>query len=723
MKKVFSFKKLSRKFAFIIFAFVVVVAGIVAFYMETRIMSEIERYIHLNFRHQINDLKIQSDLAFLDAVYGVAAMKSFVEANFDVAEYQADAGGYFDNKIKATMVGFVSNIIDNSDFVWAAYFAVHPDLAGYPLVNEVYFEKSDSGIVAPGAQSYEEYMQTDSEEMEWFYGAYKSAKPYWSSIYEWMDGTVMISYSEPVYVDGKIIGIAGVDISISDIEALVKNAKLYDTGFFIIKDIHGDFFESNEIIKGFNSAERNTLSSTAAANLENIFEVRVGDIGYYGTSTVLINDYELILMAPMREVDAEANASILRFIIIFTSALVIVLVVAFIIGNNISKPLVAISNFMRRAASSGDLATHDSDADLIGRYAQIKDETGQIIRDCFAFIEHVTHISKELETVAKGDLTADINMISDADVMGRSLRYMVDSLNSLFDEIGQSSAQVASGSKQIADGSQSLAQGATQQAASVEELSASVSDVARKTKENAEMAGRAAKLADTIKGNAEMGSRQMGEMMTAVKEINQASQNIQKVIKAIDDIAFQTNILALNAAVEAARAGQHGKGFAVVAEEVRSLAAKSAEAAKETDSLIANSMEKAEMGSRIAGETSTSLAQIVSGINESSDIITEIAKSSEEQSAGIDQINTGIDQVTQVVQQTSATAEESAAASEEMSGQSDMLKEMISQFKLKGGSVGRNRLPGAKDAGQKGIAAPKKAEYAPDFDNGNFGKY
>jgi methyl-accepting chemotaxis protein len=198
------------------------------------------------------------------------------------------------------------------------------------------------------------------------------------------------------------------------------------------------------------------------------------------------------------------------------------------------------------------------------------------------------------------------------------------------------------------------------------------------------MAERAAKLANDIKNSAEKGNHQMNEMMEAVKDINAASQNISKVIKSIDDIAFQTNILALNAAVEAARAGQHGKGFAVVAEEVRNLAAKSAEAAKDTERLIADSIEKAELGSRIADETAASLAEIVNGIGESSRLVSDIAKSSEEQSVGISQINQGIDQVAGVTQQNSATAEESAAASQEMSGQSLMLEEMISRFKLKG---------------------------------------
>jgi len=317
----------------------------------------------------------------------------------------------------------------------------------------------------------------------------------------------------------------------------------------------------------------------------------------------------------------------------------------------------------------------------------------------------------------KGNNNGHIEIVQDITEMIKKQKAEAE----LVDEIGRICSSFVNASRQISDGAQALAQGSTEQAASIQELSASITDIAEKTKANADMAGRATSLADTIMKNAEKGSHQMDEMTAAVKEINQASNSISKVIKVIDDIAFQTNILALNAAVEAARAGQHGKGFAVVAEEVRNLAAKSAEAAKDTGGLIANSMEKAELGARIADSTAASLTEIVAGINESSRIVGEIAKSSEEQSTGIAQINTGIDQVAHVVQQNSATAQESAASSTEMSGQSAMLEELIMQFQQKDGAK-RKKLQPPQNNPNEQLAMPAKSSYPPSSGE-DFGKY
>lgn len=415
---------------------------------------------------------------------------------------------------------------------------------------------------------------------------------------------------------------------------------------------------------------------------------------------------------------------LILIIVVLVIAVAVSIFFALYISGLISKPLTILTTFMNRAGSTGDIALSKEDASVLDVLSKSKDEVGQCIASTYKFVRHLFVIGKKLEMVANGDLTVEIKILSSNDTIGVSIQKMVGNLNEMFSEVYSSTAQVTVASKQVADGSQTLAQGSTEQAAIVEQLSSSVTEISQKTKENAEMAGKAATLANTIKGSAEKGSHQMDEMMAAVKDINDASHNISKVIKVIDDIAFQTNILALNAAVEAARAGQHGKGFAVVAEEVRNLAAKSASAAKDTGELISNTIEKAELGSRIAGETAVSLAEIVMGINESSQLVGEIANSSENQFAGISQINKGIDQVAQTIQQTSATAEESAAASEEMSGQAVTLEGLIAQFKLKDDATDRfRRLPPTGKSSQKQLAMFNESSYTQSGDNASKGKY
>jgi len=417
------------------------------------------------------------------------------------------------------------------------------------------------------------------------------------------------------------------------------------------------------------------------------------------------------------------NTVILIIVGLIVVSAAISIFLALYLARLISKPLILLSAFMKKAGASGDITLSPADVKNISSLAMVKDEIGQAIAGSASFVEHVSNIAKELETVAGGDLTHEITLLSDMDVMGKSLKQMLQNLNSMFSEIRASTSQVSTGSKQVADGALSLAQGSTEQAASIQELSSTISTIAEKTKENALTADKTASLSMTIKDSAEKGNRQMAEMITAVGEINEASKNISKIIKTIDDIAFQTNILALNAAVEAARAGQHGKGFAVVAEEVRNLASKSAEAAKDTGDMIQNSIDKAELGSHIAGETAASLLEIVTGINESSQLIAEIANASEQQTQGISQINIGIDQVAQVVQQNSATAEESAAASEEMSSQSDMLQQLITQFRLSESVEAYRDAPLGVKPAQKRLTMPKKTGYPPSNNTGDFGKY
>jgi len=287
--------------------------------------------------------------------------------------------------------------------------------------------------------------------------------------------------------------------------------------------------------------------------------------------------------------------------------------------------------------------------------------------------------------IADGDLNVIVEVESRDEVgqLALAFRKMSDNLNEIMGNIQIAADQVASGAKQISDLSVSMSQGATEQASSVEQLTASIEEIDSQTRQNAQTSNEANEIAEAAKQNALLGNNQMKEMLSAMDEINDASQNISKIIKVIDEIAFQTNILALNAAVEAARAGQHGKGFAVVAEEVRNLAARSANAARETTELIEGSIRKVEEGTKIAQETANALQSIVDDVARVSELISNIATASNEQAIGISQINQGIMQVSQVVQTTSANLEEGATTSEELSAQANLLQEQVNRFQLR----------------------------------------
>ncbi|MBU2514114.1 HAMP domain-containing protein [bacterium] len=407
------------------------------------------------------------------------------------------------------------------------------------------------------------------------------------------------------------------------------------------------------------------------------------------------------------------------YVVTVVIALILAMAVAFILIRSI---LSALFNCV-------ELAEKVSEGDFqVSLESQRKDELGKLMgamnKMAHMLRGAISSISKTMGHVSRGDfrysmseagMTGELIMIKD------SINKSIDMLSGTIAQVVTATEQVNSGADQISSASQSLASGTTEQAASLEEVSSSMSEVTSRVQANNENASQAAELATKTMGVADRGDTQMKDMLSSMNKINSSSADISKIIKVIDEIAFQTNLLALNAAVEAARAGKYGKGFAVVAEEVRNLAARSAEAAKNTTSLIENSVKEVESGVDNANKTAEVLSEITVGIAKVNDLVAEIAAASQEQSSNTNEISNALTQVNNVIQQNSSISEESASASEELSSQATELKAMMARFKLpdqKSGQEVKTEQPALEP-----VERVKQTPKMITLDDDDYGKY
>src|SRR5664280_1348666 len=333
------------------------------------------------------------------------------------------------------------------------------------------------------------------------------------------------------------------------------------------------------------------------------------------------------------------------------------------------------------AAREGDLSYRADAKSFHGKYQKIVQGFNDTIDAVMAPLEEASEV---LVKLAHRDLSARLQRDYKGyyDQIKRTINAVGKNLDKALQQVAIGAEQVASASVQISNGGQSLSQGASEQASSLEEISSSLQEMSSMTKQSTLNAKEAKGVADQARGSADRGVESMNRMSSAINQIKSSSAATAKIVKTIDEIAFQTNLLALNAAVEAARAGDAGRGFAVVAEEVRNLAMRSAEAAKNTANLIEEAVKNSENGVAINAEVLKNFQEIAEKTNKVSQVVAEIAAASDQQDQGISQLNRAVEQLNQLTQQNAANAEESASAAEEMSSQSEEMRSMVGGFKL-----------------------------------------
>lgn len=403
----------------------------------------------------------------------------------------------------------------------------------------------------------------------------------------------------------------------------------------------------------------------------------------YNTSVSIYNSATNKAEAFNSDSKSIINQSFMISIGFFALIIIVSIVIIVFIVRAITKPVSTLKNTAEKIANGElDVTITNNSGDEIGALSQAFNKTVVRLKD---YIKYINEIANILNQIADGDLDFVLNHSYDGEFkkIKDSLLNISASLNETLYKINSSAEQVANGSRQVSDTAQSLAQGSTEEASVVQELVATINSISDKVDTNADNANKAFEISENTNNNALSGRGQMNQVVDAMKDIQQNTNQIQVIVKTIEDIASQTNLLSLNASIEAARAGEAGAGFAVVANEIGKLADESGKATKDTIALIEKCIESTQKGSDIVSLASNSLNQIIEGVNESKSAVSSIKAASFEQSEALKQVVGGIEQVSTITQSNSAVSEESAATSQELSSQADVLKSLVGRFKLK----------------------------------------
>lgn len=493
--------------------------------------------------------------------------------------------------------------------------------------------------------------------------------------------------------DGSVRGVAAGDVQLEEISKMMAEVQIEETGGAFMTDAGARIVigapDEAMMAKSFDELQENPIYAAAVEWIDTKEEglhqaVVNGENMYYYLEWVPGCNWASVFYVPESEILAAANSLTTTLVIIAVCSCVILALLVFALVNKlVIKPVKKLDKAAQSIAD-GDLNTtvdyHSND-----EFGALSDNFGRTANQLHNYSAYIDEITNILNEIANGNLVFELTLdyVGEFNKIKLALENISSSLTDTIWQIDNAAQQVSAGSSHLSDGAQTLSSGATQQAASVEQLSATISVLAEQVYKNTDTARNVSHNVNETATSVAQSNERMRELIDSMTEINNRSIEIDKVIKIIDDIAFQTNILALNAAVEAARAGEAGKGFSVVADEVRNLAIKSQEAAGNTAKLISASVKATHQGSEIADETAKSLLETVENIKSITNDINAMSIAYEEQSTAIAQVSEGINQISDVVQNNSTTAQETAASSEELSAQAQLLNQMVEKFTIK----------------------------------------
>lgn len=500
---------------------------------------------------------------------------------------------------------------------------------------------------------------------------------------------LILSASAPVF-DGtgeRVIGISGINIKLDRISEILSAKKIGKEGSLILVSESGTVVYSpfkDDIQKSITELE---VSQNLIEAVNNHTEGKIvyeifGNKRYGYVSNVGSTGWSIITGIPESEFFAQFNLVKSVIFIAFGIGIIIMIILILFIAKGFVRPIRALKSIAEDLAEGNlDISMDIKSNDEIGDVAGAFEKTVQRLKD---YVNYIDEISQVLGQIAEGNLKFDLKYeyVGEFSKIKTALLNFQNTMIEIMNGIKDTSYNVSSSSEQVSGASQMLSERAFEQAETIDKLSSSISQISAEVNSNAENAKQASEMIDSVTETILESNKEMSEMVAAMSEIKDASGKIEKIIKTIEDIAFQTNILALNAAVEAARAGTAGKGFAVVADEVRNLASKSAEAAQDTTALIENAINAVQKGTSIADATASSLSKAVEGSADIAVVAKKINDASYSQATAIHQVTQGIEQISMAVQSNSAASQESAATSKELAGHASKLKKLINKFHI-----------------------------------------